>query len=314
MYDKVKLWVNRFEIGEQYPNIINLLDTPKEQTDINTGEVKIYGYLDGLRVNVYQSGLSIEGSLPKYLYHNNIYTLDRHSTPQAFEKLGDSLHFNINDAKVTSLEFGTNFNMKYPVNMYLERFRDMPRLDKVNFKASSLYYKPKSKAQPKVLCFYDKIAEAKDKNIIVPNGFQDANLLRYEIRFKGRLPQQFKINEVIASTLSEERFYTSIINLYQGQYFSIAKQNKLNYNNMSSIKTPKDAQEALMALLISQSDQEQIKTFIEDLKQAKVFEDRKSYTRFKRRIEEITNKPGITAQDDLIKELDNEIKNIGAYV
>jgi hypothetical protein len=83
---------------------------------------------------------------------------------------------------------------------------------------------------------------------------------------------------------------------------------------MSNIKTPKDAQEALMALLISQSDQEQIKAFMEDLKQAKVFDDRKNYTRFKKKIDYITNKPGITAQDDLIKELDNEVKNIGAYI
>lgn len=314
MYDKVKLWVDRFDIGEQYPNIINLLDTAKEQTDLNTGEVKVYGYLDGLRVNIYQSGLSIEGSLPKFLYQSNIYTLNRHTTPQAFEKLGDKLHFKIEEAKVLSLEFGTNFNMKHPVYRYLEKLGDMPRLERSNYTASSLYYKPHSKAQLKVFCFYDKIAEAKANKMIVPTGLEDANLLRYEMRFKSRLPSQFKANEVTASTLTNERFYASAIKMYQDYYNSISKKNILTFDNMSKIKTVKDAQEALMALLINQSDQEQIKAYFEALKEAKVFEDRKNYTRLKNKIKEISNKAGFAVSDDLIKELDNEIKNIGAYI
>ncbi len=314
MYDKVKLWVNRFDIGEQYPNIINLLDTAKEQTDLNTREVKVFGYLEGLRLNIFQSGLSIEGSLPKFLYQSNIYTLNRQTTPQAFEKIGDKLHFNIKEAKVLSLEFGANYNMQYPVYRYLEKLGDMPRLERSNYTASSLYYKPRSKAQQKIFSFYDKIAEAKAKKMIVPNGLEDANLLRYEMRLKGRLPTLFKRNEVTASTLSEEQFYSSAIKMYQDTYFSISKQNKLTLNDMSNIKTVKDAKEVLMALLINQSDQEQIKAYFDALKEAKVFEDRKNYTRLKNKIKEISNKAGYVVPDDLIKELDNEIKNIGAYV
>ena len=83
---------------------------------------------------------------------------------------------------------------------------------------------------------------------------------------------------------------------------------------MSNIKTVKDAQEVLMALLINQGDQEQIKAYIDSLKEAKVFEDRKNYTRLKNKIKEISNKAGLIMPDDLIKELDNEIKNTGAYI
>ena len=314
MYDKVKLWVNRFDVGEQYSNIINLLDTAKEQTDINTGEVKIYGYLEGLRVNIYQSGISIEGSLPKYLYHNNIYTLNRQTTPQAIEKMGDKLHFNVKDAKVLSLEFGTNFIMQHPVHRYLEKLGDIPRMKRSNFTGSSLYYNPISKTQHKVFCIYDKLAEVKAKKMIIPDGLDDTNMLRPEMRLKGRLPSQFKTSEVTASTLSEEWFYTSAINMYQDLYFSISKQNRIKANYMNEIKTVKDAQEALMALLISQSDQVQITAFLSGLKEARVFDDRKNYTRLKNKIKEISNKADFTVTDDFIKELDNEIKNIGAYI
>lgn len=314
MYDKVKLWVNRFDVGENYPYIKNYLDTAKEQTDLDTGEIKIFGYAEGLRVNIYQSGLTIEGSLPKFLYQSNIYTLDKHTTPKAIEKIGDKLHLKAEEAKVTSIEFGTNFYMQYPVYRYLERLGDMPRLERDNYKASTLYYRPRSGGQSRVFCYYDKIAEARASRLIVPDGFEDANLLRYEMRFNRRLPSQLKTGEVMASTLSDSKFYTLLVKRYQESYFSISKQNRLKVNYMNEIKTVKDAQEAFMALLISQTDQEQIREFIDDLKGAKVFDDRKNYTRLKNKLQEISNKAGVTVPDDLINELDNEIKNIGAYI
>ena len=40
--------------------------------------------------------------------------------------------------------------------------------------------------------FYDKGVEAKSKGVEIPMELEDANLLRYEIRFDGRLPQQLK--------------------------------------------------------------------------------------------------------------------------
>ena len=40
MYDKVKLWIDRAIVGEQYPTIANYLDSAKQETDLQTGEVK----------------------------------------------------------------------------------------------------------------------------------------------------------------------------------------------------------------------------------------------------------------------------------
>ncbi len=80
MYDKVKMWLDRCNVGEQYPHIVSYLDEAKEQTDLSTGEVRTFGTLHGLIVSQYVSGLSIVGSLPKYLYGSNIYPLDRNTT------------------------------------------------------------------------------------------------------------------------------------------------------------------------------------------------------------------------------------------
>lgn len=83
---------------------------------------------------------------------------------------------------------------------------------------------------------------------------------------------------------------------------------------MSNIKTVSDAYDVLVALLISQSDQRQITAFLEDMKEGKVFKDRKNYTRLKKKIQEVANKASVTTSDELIRELDDEIKNVGAYV
>lgn len=83
---------------------------------------------------------------------------------------------------------------------------------------------------------------------------------------------------------------------------------------MSEIKTVSDAFDVLVARLINQSDQTQIAAFLEELKEAKVFEDRINYTRLRKKIQAVAAKAGVTVSDDLVKELDDEIKNAGAYM
>ena len=314
MYDKVKLWIDRAIIGEQYHYIAYRLDEAKEQTDLKTGEVKTFGSLEGLKVSIFVGGVSIVGSLPKYLYGSNVYPLDRHTTVQAIEKMGDALHIHIGEAAVTGIEFGTNFLMMHKVQDYLAKLGSMPRLNRYHFEPSTLYYKGTSKVQPKVFAFYDKIADATAKGMEYPEAMKGANLLKYEMRLNGRLPQQLGVPEVKASTLTETPFYRMVVKRYQDSYFSIAKLNQIKTDVMSEIKTPTDAFEVFVARLISETDPSKIDGFLDELKAAGVFADRKNYSRLKNKIQEVATKANITISDDLIKELDDEVKNSGAYV
>lgn len=83
---------------------------------------------------------------------------------------------------------------------------------------------------------------------------------------------------------------------------------------MSEIKTVRDAFNVFVARLINQSDQTQIGDFLDELKEAGVFDDRKNYTRLKNKIQEVATNANITISDELMRELDDEIKNCGAYV
>lgn len=314
MYDKVKFWIDRAIVGEQYPTIANYLDEANTQINHQTGEVKTFGSLEGLKVSIFVGGLSIVGSLPKYLYGSNVYPLDRHTTTQAIEKIGDALHIPIEKASVTGVEFGTNFLMLHQVQDYLAKLGNMPRLTRYHFEPTTLYYKGAGRQQPKVFAFYDKLADATAKGMEYPENMKGANLLKYEMRLNGRLPQQLGVPEVKASTLTETPFYRIIVKRYQDSYFSISKLFQLKTNIMSEIKTVSDAYNVFVARLISQIDQNQIGGFLDELKEASVFDDRKSYSRLKKKIQEVATKANIAMTDELMRELDDEIKNCGAYV
>lgn len=311
MYDKVKLWLPK---SSTTPDISQFLDNAKEQTNLTTGEVCTFGGLNGLKVTANMGYLSIIGSLSKLLYPNNIYPLDRHTTSQAIEKLSDILHLDMSLAKVIGLEFGCCFAMKHPINMYLHRLGEMPKLSKGYFNDHSLYYQSKGNPPAKVFVFYDKKAEAKEKKMEIPTGLRDANLLKYEMRLNGKLSRQLKVPEVTASTLSEMDFYRLLVKRYQDGYFAITKLKQVKTNVMSKIRTVSDARDVFFARLINQGGETQIADFLEELKLEKVFNDRKSYTRLKDRLLEVATKASITTSDELTKELDDAIKNVGAYV
>lgn len=316
MYDKVKLWVDRTIVGDNYPTIASYINSGiQRETELDTGELRtyIYGNLETMKVSMYENGILIVGSLPKYLYGSNVYPLNRHTTAQVFEKMEDSLHTRIGKAIIREMEFGANFLMSHPVSSYLNKLGNMPRLNRYHFEASTLYYKGLGKKQPKVFAFYDKIADAKAKGMDYPVEMQDKNILRYEMRLKGRLANQLGVPEVTASSLAERSFYASMIKRFQDSYFSISKQNQLKTDIMSEIKKVSDAYDVFVARLISQTGQGQIGLFLDELKEAGVFEDRKNYTRLKKKIQEVSTKARITISDELIRELDNEIANCGAY-
>ena len=316
MYDKVKFFVDRSIIGSQYTNITNHLEKAKVETDQTTGETRTKGTMNGLSIGVLGGGVFIEGSLPKYHYGSNIYPLDREGTKECIEMISDTLGINMSGADVVGIEFGTTFMMQYKVSAYLAKLGEMSRLQRYNFNADTLYYKGSGKVQPRVYTFYDKLADCKAKHLPYPIDFEDKNLLRYEMRLKGRLAKQLGVPEVKASTLYDRQFYRELVKRYQDSYFSISKINELNPNAMKEIKNVSDAFNIFVARLLSQTEQpqRQIDTFINEIKAAGVFEDKKYYTRLKDKLNEIVTKDNITISNELIKELDDAIKNCGAYV
>lgn len=307
MYDKVKMWEDRFKIAEAYDSIPCLLDSAEEKTDRDTGEVTIFGELGGLKVNLYTGGMTIKGSLPKFLHGNNVEGLDRRGTAEAIEKLSDILHLKINDAQIKRLEFGGNFLMKHEIGEYLSRLGAIPRLHREVI-GGSLYYQGKGQKKPKVLTFYDKQSEADAKGMNYPDILRGQHILRYEMRFNHRLPKLLNVAEVRASTLSEKAFYIHLAKMYSDFYFSIRKHS--NCMDMGKIRTtPAKAAEGILGALVSMTDPDTVRQLIERYE----FDDAKYSTRLKDRIAKAVSE-AVTGSDEHIKELDDCIRNCAAWI
>ena len=313
MYDKIVIWKSR--MGAEYPHLVTLLSDAKEQTDLETGEIKAYGSLQGMRVGIYPTAIRIEGSLPKFLYDGgNLIPLNRHTTEEAIKKLSDALQINLEDAGVSSLEFGANLVMRYKPSEYLKRMGELPRRQRYTFNVDTLYYRRKGKEQPDTFCLYDKISDAKAKGMPIPQGFEDKNLLRVELRLNGSLAKQMGVPEVKASTLYDRAFYSKIRNRFINTYFSITKINKLNTHFMSEIKTPKDAVDGFLGLMLAKAGQgvQEIDAYLEELKANQVFADRINYKRTRDALYKAASKAKLSSKDELVAELDDCFINLKA--
>lgn len=314
MYDKLKLWLNSEDIEGGLSFVASLLSNATEQIDRQTGETKVFGALEGLKVSIFGSGVSIIGSLSKYFYPNSIYPLNRATSKEALEKLSDTLHFNIGIAKVTGLEFGTVLLLTQPIAEYLKLMGQMPYpLHRCQFEPKTLYYRTGNKQQPLVYAYYDKVAEAKADGLKVPVGLEGQNLLKYEIRLNGRLPKQLNVPEVKASTLTEKGFYRRMVQRWGNDYFKVTKRMQNKTNGIEKIETVSDACNVFVARLIATADNDVIYNFIDELKGNKTFKYRTDYCRLKHKLEQLASKASVEQTDELVKELDNAIKNAVAY-
>lgn len=322
MYDNIRFWIDRIEIGEEvFQTLPSILHDAKEEIDIETGESKTKGFLANLRVSIYEAGMSVQGSLSRF-YHweedngkrGNLYPLNRHDTQKAIEMLSQKLGgVPMQKAKVRALEFGTFILVNYPVSEYLKRCGDYPRLMKIQVSKSTIYYKHKGKSQPKTLCLYDKKTQAKHNGYELPEGFEDYNLLKYELRLNGSIGRQLKCGEVTGETLYDNSFYKRLTQTYQKEFDKITKLPQTTIKAQDYIKSVSDGVEVLLSRMIREAGIEVIDSFIDELKGRNVFADRANYSRLKKKLSTIATKTS-TGDDLLLREMENGIFNICIYV
>ena len=238
--------------------------------------------------------------------------LDKPLEAEAIQVLSDIVGADMSEAKVCALEFGTNFLLRHEVGQYLNRLADCPRLQRESI-LGSVYYQGRGKEEnrTKVYAFYNKAAEIERKGGTIPDNLQGRNFLRYEIRIKKRLNQFFN-DDVTGGKLSDKEFYKGLVAKYKEIYFSINKKSINNDMDKSKIKTVSDAFSAFVGQMIARGDKKDVEQFINDLRANGVFKDRVSYLRLKKMFEACEGYM-INGKDELIQELDNEVKNVCAY-
>lgn len=160
------------------------------------------------------SGISLKGSLAKYFLIDNFHTLTRADCQRAIEKMSDELHLPIDKAIIRRIDLAQNFIMKYEPETYYNYLGQCPHFKRF-IQPNSVYYNNGKKT----MIFYNKIAEGKTKGLIIPEVWHGQHVLRYEMRFEKRLPEQFNMPEINGSTLYAEKFYMELIKRWVEGYW-----------------------------------------------------------------------------------------------
>ena len=306
MIDKIKLSLPRCR---DMPDISGYLDNGNESSNVKTGEVSVFGNVENIKVMQYFGGYSIQGSLPKFLYGNNVCQLTRKEVGQAIEKLSDRLHLPLNDARVTSIEVGANICLTKQHTAYTRLLGDMPRMQRVSM-ADSLYYQGSGEVHPRQYYFYDKVAEVRKSGGTMPQGLEAANMMRYEMRLNGRLPFQLSIPEFKGSTLQDREVYQELINRWLNGYLSINKLVNMEDEHLKKGMSVKEAQEVFIAQQIAKGGSSMIDEFIAKLKQNECFDNRLYYNRVKSNLQKLASKTKLSVDNGDIEELTAKVKQI----
>jgi hypothetical protein len=308
MYDTVNFWLDRAELSgmnpfEVMPYLSELTERQNEKFGYScSGKVLDY------TVNVYDTGISLKGSLSKSFFEgDNLQTLKRQVVKQAVSKVSDHLHTDISNAKVTRLDVSTVLLTRRPASNYFLYLGNKPYFNRLEaVKGETLYYNNHQKQ----LVFYDKIREANAVGMQIPAVWQNSNILRYELRFTSRLKKQLQ-TDVRASILYDKDFYYSIVQKWYNEFKSIQKLKETSFMT-DNIKTPKDAEAAVLAALLQEKGQSYIEEVLAELKAKNVFSDKKYYTRVKDNLNTILQSPAYP-KNELMQELETDIYNIARY-
>lgn len=302
MYDTVNLWLPIDRAGEtdlltQIPLHLSGITQHSKQD----GQVYISGQLGNYRVNISEQGISLKGSIAKYFLNDNYQTLTRSDTQRAFEMMADEIHLPVDRAKVTRVDLAQNFTMKYAPETYYNYLGDCVHYKRL-MQPQSLYYSNRQR----IKLFYNKIAEGKKSGLPLPEIWNGANVLRYEIRFTSRLPHQFNLPEVTASVLVDESFYIALVKRWVQEYESINKLHLINFK-LSDMNSPKDFFRQMALMKIKEIGQVNAIKLVEDLRAKHAFEKSEYYSRLKRDIKNLCKEPALTSSSELVEELNKKV-------
>lgn len=309
MFDTVNLWIDRDNIssGKPFDILPCLSEVTEKQNESGyscTGKVLDY------TVSVFDRGISLKGSLCKSFFCDNVHTLTRQATGQAIEKVGDFLHTDINDAKVTRLDISTVIPTKRPPSDYYAYLGQKPYFERLQATKDTLYYNDKKRCHCLQIAFYDKADEANAKGMQIPDAWKNSYLFRYELRYLKGLSKQLNTN-LTAAKLYDTEFYRSVIQRWYNEFKTIQKL-KVHSFMTNDIKSRKGAKEAFFAYLLQEAGQAAIDEFLSDLKAQKTFNSRSDYTKLKDDLNKmLVFKNG--NKSDMIKELETTIFDIAKY-
>ena len=208
MYDKVTFWIETNSKKAQ--EVVSKLDNVKA-TKAKNGITRYKGNYKQFFVAVNGIGIYLCGSLSKYYFGDNLRNGTREDTMEAILGLSEDLGLDLMRANVVGLELGVNIETENPVKEYLQNLKEMTRRKRKEV-GSTLYYQNADKNRADVMVFYDKLKQMRDIGSPIPAEYQGKNVLRCEMRFKGRLSTTIQGLKIKGEDLCKADFCSRVVN------------------------------------------------------------------------------------------------------
>lgn len=302
MYDNAGLWMPSDRINwSGYKDTIPTLLTNVSYSEKQNGNWWINGSLDNLRIAVGEAGVSIKGSPNKYVHGYNYAALTRQEFQHGIEKISDTFSMDIKKSSVSKFDVAHNFCMKEEVSNYYNYLGSNQYYTRQDYE-NSLYYRNKQRT----IIFYDKIKEGKKNGEPTPIAWDGKNVLRYELRFLGRLLKQFNKSSLTAEDLYNDKMYIQILERWILEYQNITKNKVMNPNKETF--TNKEAKDYLLSALVAEHGQNKVLNIVDGWKDK--FTTKKEAQRFKKSLNGLS---GLTLESNLIEELNKKVMKIKDY-
>jgi len=302
MYDTVDFYL----LQKDYPNIDFLKQVPKHIYIVSEGAGTfgeyIIGYYSGYKVKINRYKISFsECSLARFKFGNNLKSLTCSDTEQIFEQMQDELHLPVHEAKLTRIDLAQHFSMNHSPELYLPLLGESRYYERLEQPNGINYINSK-----RVLVFYNKTVEQQEKFKLLPVNYEIKNLLRYELRFKKRLPQQFSLPEVTCSLLYDRTFLSMLARQWKEEY---SKINKVSLNAGSLIPTGSSKYfiEQLAGRTIQDIGQNKLFYLLKEWQGTELISKKQAFD-IKKSLQKISKSPDHNSGNELINELDRKIE------
>ncbi len=173
------------------------------------------GYLKNIKVTANYRELdhsiiriNFRGSIPKYLYGNNLASCSPSDILQAEEAMSEALGMDLSKASISRLDFGVNLVVSQSVPLYINSIHGCKKMAKSVYPGESVTFTYSYRA----VTFYDKIEEmvAHAEDIdpdSIPDFIDDINILRFEVRLLKQVYKQLGLDSIQFNDLSSSKLH-----------------------------------------------------------------------------------------------------------
>lgn len=200
------------------------LDSLRETRDVSSGLITTYGRLGTLKVKRKsdREGL-IQGSLPRWFYGSNVWTMTAADVSAAADDLATILGFNPADSYIYRLDLAATLTLPRPVAEYLSLFGPLSRAERVIYVGRGVQYRVSNRT----ISVYDKGREANEPG----------NLLRFEVQYKRKVKTQLKLASALSlADLADTSMMRMLAQRWREWYDSILKLRMPEFKLPSSVK------------------------------------------------------------------------------